>query len=317
MPSFSVSVPGKTILFGEHAVVYGFPAIAIPLDSVSLNMKVSARPINSDVVIINRIRGENLFLKDLSPEHTYKTALEVIQSSLSIDRLPALQLEISSSIPIASGLGSSAAFAVCLTRTISGFLGFKLINEQINDIAFKIETYQHGTPSGIDNTVIAYNKPVYFKKAFPPSFLRIKLPLTLVIADTGIRSTTKETVTEVSKNKKAYPSIFNILLKDIGLIAESAKKNLEDGNFVTLGKLMSENHSLLQKLGVSCDELDYLVEIAMNHGALGAKLCGSGKGGNIVAIVENIHAEYIKSALQKDGATSCFISIIETNSKEL
>ena len=93
--------------------------------------------------------------------------------------------------------------------------------------------------------------------------------------------------------------------------------SLEDGNFKVLGKLMIENHALLQKLGVSCEELDHLVKVALDNGALGAKLCGSGKGGNIVAIVEDNHAESIKSALLNNGSSNCFISKIITNPKEL
>jgi len=317
MPSLSVSVPGKTILFGEHAVVYGYPAIAVPLNSIKLNIKISARPTDTDIQIINKNRGENLLLKDLNPEHIYKTAIDTIQNALHVGKLPALQIGISSTIPIVSGLGSSAAFAVCLTKAISGFLGFKLNNEQINEIAYKIEIYQHGSPSGIDNTVISYNKPLYFKKGFPPSFLEIKSPITLIIADTGIHANTKETVADVKKNMQINPEMFKILLEEIGNLADYAKINLENGDLETLGKLMSENQSLLQKLGVSNDELDHLVDVALRYGALGAKLCGSGKGGNIVAIVENLNAESIKSALLKNGATNCFITKISVNCKEL
>lgn len=316
MPSLSVSVPGKTILFGEHAVVYGYPAIAVPLDSIQLNIKISARPVDSDSIIMNNEKGEILVLGDLKPDHTYKTAINSILDTLKINKLPALQIGIYSTIPIASGLGSSAAFAVCLTRAISGFLGFKLTDDQVNEIAYKIETFQHGTPSGIDNTVVTYNIPVLFKKGFPPSFLEIKKPLTLVIADTGLRSITKETVSEVRKSKESNPDVFNKLLEDIGNIADCARKNLKEGDLKSIGKLMSENHTFLKQLGVSCQELDNLVEIAVSHGALGAKLCGSGKGGNIVAIVDEIRAESIKSALLENGATNCFISKIKANPKE-
>ena len=315
MPSFSVSVPGKTILFGEHAVIYGYPAIAVPLDFISLNIKISARPSESDILIINKNKGEKVLLEDLKPDHTYRTAINSIFNALQIKRLPALLIGISSTIPISSGLGSSAAFAVCLTRAISGFLGFKLNNDQINEIAFKIESYQHGTPSGIDNTVITYNEPLFFKKGYPPSFLEIKSPIMLIIADTGLRSITKETVAEVKKNKEANPDVFNKIFEEIGNVANYAKKLLEAGDSETLGKLMSKNHTLLKQLGVSCGELDHMVEIAVSNGALGAKLCGSGKGGNIVAIVDDIRAESIKSALLKNGAINCFISKITAKPK--
>ncbi len=165
---------------------------------------------------------------------------------------------------------------------------------QVNEIAFEIETIQHGTPSGIDNTVVTYNKLVYFIKGFSPTFLQVKKPFTLVVADTGIRSVTKDTVAEVKIKKAANPSVVNKIIEEIGALAIRAKVNLEDGNLVTLGELMSENHALLQQLGVSGEELDHLVVTAVNNGAFGAKLCGSGKGGNIVALVDEMNADFIK-----------------------
>jgi mevalonate kinase len=310
MTSYAVSVPGKTILFGEHAVVYGYPAIAVPLDSISMTMKISAKPTENDTLIINNNTGEKVLLNNLNPDHFYRVAFNLIIESLQIPKLPALQIIISSTIPIASGLGSSAAFAVCLVRVLSGFLGFKLSDNRINEIAFTIEAFQHGTPSGVDNTVVTYKKPVFFRKDSEMVFLDIKKPITLVIADTGLRSVTRETVAEVRIKKDSNPALFNKLLEEIGIVAMSARSHLENGDFEILGKLMVENHHLLQKLGVSCYELDHLVEVAQDNGSFGAKLCGSGKGGNIVAIVDENQAEFIKSALLNNGATNCFISRI-------
>ena len=316
MPSFSSSVPGKTILFGEHAVVYGYPAIAVPLNSILLKIIISARPIKSETLIINNALGENLILENLKPDHTYRTAISAILKSLKQKRLPALEIRISSTIPVSSGLGSSAAFAVCLTKAISGILGFNLTDEQVNEVAYKIEIFQHGTPSGIDNSVIAYNKPVFFKKGNPQTFLKLIKTLSLIVADTGVHSLTKDTLTQVRNNKESNPSLVNKLFADIGNIADRAKTELENGNSEALGKLMTENHALLQKLGVSCNELDHLVEVSLNNGALGAKLCGSGKGGNIVAICDDIHAESIKTSLLNNGSSNCFISKIKASQKE-
>ena len=103
-------------------------------------------------------------------------------------------------------------------------MGFKLSNEKVNEIAYQIEIFQHGTPSGIDNTVIAFNKPVFFRKGYPPEFLKIGAPLNLVIADTGVRSITKETVAQVRKFKESDPSIADEIIQKIGDIVEHAKK---------------------------------------------------------------------------------------------
>ena len=316
MPSTFTSVPGKSILFGEHAVVYGYPAIAVPLDSISLKIKLSPRPGENNSIIINEELGENLFLEDLEPEQTYRNAISVILQGLKLTSLPALEIRLSSTIPIASGLGSSAAFAVCFVKALSSFLGFRLSVEKINEIAYQIEIFQHGTPSGIDNTVIAYNKPVYFRKEYPPEFLEIGVPMNLVVADTGMRSITKETVTQVRKFKQSDPLIANEIIQKIGEIVESAKIELENGNLDALGSLMTENHALLNKLGVSCKELDHLVDVSLKEGALGAKLCGSGKGGNIVAICDEELAGSIRIELLKNGSTHCFISKIKETAGE-
>ena len=313
MPATSTSVPGKTILFGEHAVVYGYPAIAVPLDSISLNVKIRAQPNKNGSIIINDQLEENLLLENLKPDHTYRTAITTILDELNITRLPALEIRLSSTIPIASGLGSSAAFAVGLVRSLSAFLGFKLTSEKISEISYKIEVFQHGTPSGIDNTVIAFNEPVFYKKGSPAEFLNIKAPLTLVIADTGIRSTTKDTLIQVRKFMESHQLISEKIMQNIGEVVERARIELENGNLNVLGILMNKNHALLKQLGVSCEELDHLVEVSLNEGALGAKLCGSGRGGNIVALCDDASAESVKSALLKNGSTHCFVTIVKAS----
>ena len=317
MPSTFTSVPGKSILFGEHAVVYGYPAIAVPLDSIAFKIKLLPRPTENNSIIINEELGENLIFEDLEPQHTYRTAIATILHELKINKLPPMEIRLSSTIPIASGLGSSAAFAVCLVRALSAFLGFKLSNEKVNEIAYQIEIFQHGTPSGIDNTVIAYNKPVFFRKGYPSEFLKIGAPLNLVIADTGVRSKTKETVAQVRKFKESDPLVADEIIQKIGDVVERAKNELENGNSNAIGSLMTENHTFLTKLGVSCKELDHLVEVSLNEGALGAKLCGSGRGGNIVALCDEEKAEHIKTMLQNNGSTHCFISKIKVTEGEV
>ena len=317
MPSTITSAPGKSILFGEHAVVYGYPAIAVPLDSISFKIKLLPRPTENNSIIINEELGESLIFENLDMQHTYRTAIAAILNELRISKLPPLEIRLSSTIPIASGLGSSASFAVCLVKALSAFLGFRLSNKKVNEIAYQIEIFQHGTPSGIDNTVITYNKPVFFKKGFPPEFLKIGAPLNLVIADTGVRSITKETVAQVRKFMESAPSIAEETIQKIGDVVGRAKNEIENGNSYAIGSLMTENHTLLKKLGVSCKELDYLVEVSLNEGAVGAKLCGSGRGGNIVALCGAEKTEHIKIALLKNGSPHSFISKIKETKDEV
>jgi len=159
MPAIISKATGKTILFGEHAVVYGFPAIAVPI--ISIQTKVSILPIINNGNSLIRFRNpswkEDIFFENLKSNNPVRVVIENI-SKLIESRIPNFEMTISSSIPISAGLGSSAALAVSISKGFSQFLGIKLSLEEINDLAFKSESVQHGSPSGIDNSVITYSR---------------------------------------------------------------------------------------------------------------------------------------------------------------
>ncbi len=313
MPAITCSSPGKTILFGEHAVVYGYPAIAVPINSVQLKVAILGAPElpQGCVRLRNRDTGEDVLLSDLDENHPVRAALQIISSALKIPNFPAAVLTISSTIPIASGLGSSAALAVALVRGLSQFVGFKLSDQQVNDLAFELEKIQHGTPSGIDNSVIAFNKPIFYIKGKPIESLSFEKPLTLVVADSGIRSLTREVVADMRARREKEPLVVQPLLSRIGEIALSAKNKLIRTDLSAVGNLMNENQELLHELGVSCEELDHLVSAALRAGALGAKLCGSGRGGNMIALARPEGAEVIRDALLKTGAKSALFAEVQ------
>lgn len=314
MPALSASAPGKTILFGEHAVVYGYPAIALPLPDISLNVIVQAFPGKEQSRIINQQLEEDYLLTDNSND-VYQAALITIQNSLHLEHLPAMQLTFSSTIPPASGLGSSAAFAVALTKAVSAFLGFHLSLEKINEIAFEIEKRQHGTPSGIDNTVVCYQNPIYFRKHCPVEFIQLEKPIHAILAYSGVPSSTKESVNHVRQLRDSHPEKTIEIFERIGSIAEIARELIMNGDIMSVGNLMTQNHTLLRQLDISTNLLDHLVEAAINSGAFGAKLCGSGKGGNVVALVPAEKTQQIKEALLNAGAVSCLISTINRTGK--
>lgn len=314
MPALSASAPGKTILFGEHAVVYGYPAIAVPLPDISLNVIVQALPGKDQSRIINHELGEDYLLTDNSDD-VYQAALMTIQHSLHLNHLPAMQLTFSSTIPPASGLGSSAAFAVALTKAVTAFLGFHLSFDIINEIAFEIEKRQHGTPSGIDNTVVCYQTPIFFRKHHPVEFLQLEKPIHVILANSGVPSSTKASVNQVRQLRDSHPVKTDEIFERIGSIAENARELIMNGEIVSVGNLMTQNHTLLRQLDISTKILDQLVEAAINSGAFGAKLCGSGKGGNVVSLVPAEKTQQIKEALLKAGAASCFVSTINPTGK--
>jgi mevalonate kinase len=312
MPAISASAPGKIILLGEHAVVYGQPAIALPVTKVQAKAIVTANPRGASGVI--RIQAPAIGLEadihDLPSEDPFKIAVDGTLSALGIKRPPACTLRITSTIPVASGLGSGAAVAVAAIRGLSTFLGHPLTNEQTSSLAFEVEKIHHGTPSGIDNAVVTYGKPIYFIRGMPFVLLHVPVPFTLVIASTGIASPTAITVGDVRRLWEADPVRWEQLFYAIGEISRNGRILIESGEPSRLGELLNANHELLQELGVSSLELDQLVGCARKSGALGAKLSGGGRGGNMIALVKSENAADVAAALQGAGAAQTIITSI-------
>jgi mevalonate kinase len=301
------SAPGKIILFGEHAVVYGRPALAVPVTQVHADVEVmdSVRPgIWIDAPEVN-LQAE---LNTLPSDHPLAA---VIHSFLFLSRVspfPNLETKITSTIPVASGLGSGTAVTVALTRALVSHLNQPMTDEELNAFAYEIEKLHHGTPSGIDNTVVTYGRPVYFVRGQPIETFNVGEPFTIVIADTGISAPTKESVGDVRRLWMEDQPRWERVFDKIGEISSAARRTIEAGNLNTLGELMNENHALLQTLTVSSPELDRLVETARKAGALGAKLSGGGRGGNMIALVEKEKALAVAEALLLAGATKTIVT---------
>lgn len=314
MPAVSASAPGKIILFGEHAVVYGQPAIAVPVTSVGIKVVVQAAPLQpaGTISIESPPIGLNTTRKNLPDHHPLKKLFDLLEDTLGISHLPAMKIRITSTLPAGAGMGSSAAVSVATIRAISRFLGIPLQNEQINQIAYEVEKVYHGTPSGIDNTVITYQMPIYFVRQLPPQIIPLKTPLTLVIANSGEGASTAEMVAGVRQRWQENPQRYEQIFSRIGSIVNSAKKLLENGEWRQLAPLMNENHHLLQEMGVSSPSLDRLVNAAFECGALGAKLTGGGGGGNIIALVEPDQVELISQKLSQMGAVQTWVTTLSS-----
>lgn len=310
MPAVTASAPGKIILFGEHAVVYGQPAIAVPVTQVQARCTVVANPAAppGQVEIDAPEIGLKSTLDDLSPTHPLALPIHLVREQLGISAIPACRLRVTSTIPIASGLGSGAAVSVAMARAISAFLGHPLTAEQISSIAFRVDQAYHGTPSGIDNTVITYHQPIFFVRGKPFERLTLRRPFWMVIGNSGIASPTITVVEEVRRRYQASPSSVEPILLAIGKIVRQARALLESDDSAQLGALLTENHQRLQELGVSCPELDQLVKAALENGALGAKMSGGGRGGNMIALVQKEQAAQVAEALRRAGAVSTLIT---------
>lgn len=304
------SAPGKIILFGEHAVVYGRPAIAVPVTQVHADVEVveASRPgiwIHAPNVDLDAE------LNTLPSDHPLAAVIHNLFFSLGISPFPPLDITINSTIPVASGLGSGAAVSVALVRALSSALGHPLTDEQVNAFAYEIERLHHGTPSGIDNTVITYASPVYFIKGHPIETLKVSRPFTLVIGDTGIPAPTKQSVGDVrrlwTKNNLRMEQVFD----EVAQISLMARRIIESGQPEMLGDLMNQNHAFLQEMTVSSPELDALVRAARKAGALGAKMSGGGRGGNMIALVTPETAEPVSRSLLMAGARRAIITQVE------
>ncbi len=306
----TASAPGKIILFGEHAVVYGRPALAVPVQQVHVDVRIrdGHRPgVWIDAPGISLHAGLGM----LPPAHPLRTVIESVFQALGVATPhPSIQIEIQSSIPVASGLGSGAAVSVAVIRALAAYLAHPLSDEKVNALAYETERLHHGTPSGIDNTVITYSRPVYFVRGQPIQTFKVARPFHIIIADTGISAPTKESVGDVRKLWEANPTRWEAVFDQVGEIVRQARESIETGQNHHLGPLMTQNHALLQEMTVSSAELDQLFQAAMQAGALGAKLSGGGRGGNMIAQVLPENAEKISAALLEAGARRTIITRI-------
>lgn len=312
MPAVSATAPGKVILFGEHAVVYERPAIAVPVTQVKARTIITANPRGKSGVLHIEAPdiGLEADLQNLPHEDPIAAAIHSILKALIVKRVPTCNLRITSTIPVAAGMGSGAAVTVSIIRALSAYLGHPIDDEKVSAMAYEVDKLHHGTPSGIDNTVITYRVPVFFIRNQPIQTLDVPQPFTILIGDSGITSPTATTVSDVHRAWQTNRDYFETMFDAAGQIALAARDAIENGKPEALGPLMDNNHELLQDMGVSSSELDLLVNAARSAGALGAKLSGGGRGGNMIAIVTPESAETVARALHDVGAVGTIISVV-------
>jgi len=313
MPAVSASASGKIILLGEHAVVYGKPALAVPVQQVQTRVVITPLPTAPPGAL--HIQAPevhlNAALDSLPPDHPLRIAVQAASDALNGARFPAAHIKITSTIPVAAGLGSGAAMAVALIHALARFVGRELPPAELSAAAYRVEQRLHGTPSGIDNTVIAYAQPVGYQRGRPFDVLRPCAPFTLVIADTGIHAPTQTVVGDLRRRWQDDPASYEVRFEAIGGLVEQARRCIEHGPLDDLGGLLDANHALLQELDISCPELDALVQTARAAGALGAKLSGGGRGGNMLALCSPQSAPPIAAALQSAGAVRVIQTTVE------
>ncbi|MFX0083057.1 MAG: mevalonate kinase [Candidatus Hodarchaeota archaeon] len=295
---------GKTILFGEHFVVYGLPAIASALGSYT----------TADV---NVIEGSGWMVDDqrlATPgykKQKHSEAMKSVQNVIDYLKIDTknqkLEITFGGNLIAASGVGASAAQCTSLARALNDTFNLALDDEKINEAAYEGEKAYHGTPSGIDNTASTYGGLIWFKKNMSGGkntmdLLQTQKKMFLVIANSGITASTAEVVADVRLLKEKNPVKFEKIFNQYENLAKDAKNALINGDTTTIGDLMNKNHKLLQEITVSGEVNDKLVEIALQNGAIGAKMTGTGRGGLVIALVKNQEIQgKIANVIESEG----------------
>ncbi len=276
---------GKVILFNEHFVVYGIPGIVSAIDSTAY---AEARKAGEGIVVKDERKGAKGYAEKKRTQQ--KDSIDRMLKAMGIGpEKVSLEILLGGNLPGFSGIGASAASSVAIARAIAEEFKLDLSDERINDIAYEAEKAYAGTPSGIDNTAATYGGLIWFKRTLcgGPNIiekLSIEEPVEIVIGNTGIVADTKEMVAGVAARRKKNAEKYDRLFKQAEELVFTARKALEDFDIRKVGELINENHCLLQEIEVSCEELDYLVNLAREEGAFGAKLTGGGGGGCMVAL---------------------------------
>jgi mevalonate kinase len=290
----------KFILLGEHFVVHGAPAIALPLRGASTTVTVE------DGVGRARLFTDATDDAASLAQRLLATALDTF--GIDPERAP-WSIRACSSIPMSQGLGSSASFAVALVGALSRAASRELSTGERIDYAHDLEKQVHGRPSGIDTHVVALERPVWFVRDEPIEFLDPISELHFVLASSGGPRSTGYAIEKVMERKRSSPLEFERLCREASDLARQGKTALQRGDVRWLGSLMDRNHDLLRTLSVSTPALDCLVEAARSAGAHGAKLTGAGLGGFVVALVPEGEEKSIVEAFRSCGASFVFYTV--------
>ena len=277
----------KIILIGEHAVVYGYPAISLPL----LEVEVTCRVVPAGT-------PWRLFEEDTLSMAVY-ASLEYLNIKNAY-----IRCQIDSAIPEKRGMGSSAAISIAAIRAVFDYYQAELPHDVLEILVNRAEMIAHMNPSGLDAKTCLSDQPIRFIKNVGFEELAMDLSAYLVIADTGVYGHTREAIQVVeSKGKEALTFLYAL-----GELTQQAEEAIKARDAVMLGDILTKAHENLKEIGVSSLEADALVDTALQHGALGAKMSGGGLGGCIIALVADYHqAQDLAERLEEKGAVQTWI----------
>jgi len=304
---------GKVILFGEHFVVYNLPGIASGLSDQTTATIEGGEPGTGFSLVDNRPTAPNYKEKKREEMQRQFDAL-FRYFSINPEEKP-VKITLGGNLYCDSGIGASAALATSVSRAFNEMLGSGMDDDKINEAAYIAEEAGSGSPSGIDNTCSVYGGFITFEKnksGGPNRIERLSIgkPVEIVMASTGIAQETKAVVEDVRGKKESDEKWFAGIVKQYMYVYNNALKAIRGCDWKTVGEMMDKNQELLREVGVSCDELERLIKLAKDNGALGAKLTGTGRGGYVVALTPGKELqERVASAIEGEGFKAIRTSI--------
>jgi hydroxymethylglutaryl-CoA reductase len=290
---------GKVVILGEHSVVYGRHAIAVP---VPLVIRALVEDHDKGIhLIIPRWGIEYELAANPQDRRSFERPAGVMLDQLGLGGR-SMRIEVFPEVPRSMGLGGSAAMAVAIVRALDKHFKLGLSDDEVNQLAFESEKVAHGNPSGLDNTLACFAKPLVYRRGDPPLVepLNIREPIPAVIGMTGYEGLTAKTVGRVRDAWKKDQQLYERIFDQIDALVLRGVQAIQDGDVKLLGELMNICHGMLNALQVSTPELEQLVDIARENGALGAKLTGGGGGGSIIAVCED-NQDQIVDAIRAAG----------------
>lgn len=307
---------GKVILFGEHGVVYGRPALAaglstgasaelVPEPSVLEAARLSVEPWG---VTVDAIAPDHA--GDAAPVATNQLAHAFGEIVAAYDPQPLLHVRVRMELPSGAGLGGSAALSVAIVRAFDEALGISRAPSEEAEIAQRAERVFHGNPSGVDTAMAAAGGVAVYRKGQPLVPVNVRERITLVVGHSGEPGMTKETVASVARQHAQRPDKVDQIFAGMEAIVNNGKSALERGDLDSLGQLMELNQKLLVTLVLSTPRLEEMCTAAVKAGALGAKLTGGGGGGCMIALVRDADgAAQVRDALRALGRQA-FITMV-------
>jgi len=276
---------GKVILLGEHGVVHGRPALAI---AVERGAEAHARHSDRGVTTMH-IAPWDVTVDDGPNDDPAVASLQRalrLATGFYADDLRA-HLDVTMRLPAGAGMGSSAALGVAALRALDEVRGLVSDDAVIFERSLAWERVFHGNPSGIDNAMATWGGVALFRRGQALERVVPAAPVRLVAAFSGASSSTAELVASVARQLARDPVRVGHLFDDMEALVLAGRRALEAGALAELGRLMTDNHALLQALSLSTPALDAMIAAAMAAGALGAKVTGAGGGGSMIALTDS------------------------------